>query len=233
MKKILIVGLGSIGRRHTENFSKFFDSIDIVDINEDRIKQAESEYKINKSYSDYNNALEKNPYDAVAITTPPHMHLPIAKSASLSGAHLFIEKPIGMNIEGWNEINKICIDKKLSAYVAYCHRHINFTKKLKEKIDNGLIGRPIHANMRWGSYLPDWHPWEDYKSFYMAKKEQGGGALLDESHGIDLVRYVLGDVRQVFAIIDTISDSACLIIFSVSGKTFSSFKIKGFSSFLT
>jgi len=206
MKNILIVGLGSIGRRHTENFSNYFDEIDIVDINPERIAQAKKEYNINNRFNDYVFALEKNKYEVVAITTPPHLHLPIAKLAASKGSHLFIEKPLGMSIDGWQDVEKICDDKKILSYVAYCHRHINFSKKLKEMINDGLIGRPIHANLRWGSYLPDWHPYEDYRTFYMAKKEQGGGALMDESHGIDLVRYILGDVKEVFGIVDTISD---------------------------
>ena len=64
----------------------------------------------------------------------------------------------------------------------------------------------MSGNIRWGSYLPDWHPWEKYNSFYMAKKEQGGGALMDESHGIDLLRYLVGEVKEVFAVVDTISN---------------------------
>ena len=111
-----------------------------------------------------------------------------------------------MNVDGWDEVAKLCEKNNLISYVAYCHRHINYSNRLKELIDSGIFGRIIHANMRWGSYLPDWHPWEDYRTFYMAKKEQGGGALLDESHGIDLARYILGDIKEVFAVVDTISD---------------------------
>ena len=225
MNKILIVGLGSIGRRHTDNFSNFFDKIDIADINEERIKQAKNEYKINESFLDYNEALRLNKYDAVAITTPPHLHLDIAKLAVEKNCHLFIEKPLGMNIDGWSELEERIKEKKLISYVAYCHRHINFSKRLKEIIDQGLIGTPIHSNMRWGSYLPDWHPWEDYRTFYMAKKEQGGGALLDESHGIDLVRYVLGDVESVFGIVGKLSsleissDDTALLTLTMTNKS--------------
>ena len=206
MKKVLIVGLGSIGRRHTENFSKYFESIDIVDINNERINQASSQFDINKSFNDYNIAIKENKYDAVVITTPPHLHLPIAKLASNSGSNLFIEKPLGMNCEGWEDVCNNLNKKKSIGFVAYCHRFIPYSKRLKELIDKKIIGNVIHANMRWGSYLPDWHPWEDYRSFYMAKKEQGGGALLDESHGIDIVRYILGEVDEVFAVVDNISD---------------------------
>ena len=206
MKKLLIVGLGSIGRRHASNFTEYFNEIDIVDINPSRIDEAKSQFKIHKSYDDYTKALDSNKYDVVAITTPPHLHLPIAKLAAEKGSHLFIEKPMGMSIAGWQEVSEICDQMNLFSYVAFCHRHINYTKRLKDLVESEEIGRPIHANLRWGSFLPDWHPWEDYRTFYMAKKEQGGGALLDESHGIDLVRYILGEAKQVFAIVDTISD---------------------------
>ena len=206
MEKLLVIGVGSIGKRHIDNFSNYFEKIDIVDVNPERIVQVCDQFKINKSYEDYVTALEENIYDAVAVTTPPHLHLPISKLAAEKGANLFIEKPLGMSLVGWDEVDAICKKNNLVGFVAYCHRFIPYSERLKELVSGGVIGRVIHANVRWGSYLPDWHPWEDYRSFYMAKKEQGGGALLDESHGIDLVRYVLGDVKEVFAIVDNLSD---------------------------
>ena len=206
MKKILVVGVGSIGLRHIENFSVYFDEISVVDTNPERIMQAKAKYDIASSYTDFKVAIKDDIYNAVAVTTPPHVHLPIAKLAAEIGVNLFIEKPLGISVFGWNEVAEMCKEKGLVSYVAYCYRHIPYIQKLKKIIESGRIGSVIHANMRWGSYLPDWHPWEDYRSFYMAKKEQGGGALLDESHGIDLIRYVLGEVNEVFAVIDTISD---------------------------
>jgi predicted dehydrogenase len=55
-------------------------------------------------------------------------------------------------------------------------------------------------------YLPDWHPYEDYRSFYMAKKEMGGGVLLDECHAFDWMQWLCGPIRGVSAVVGTFSD---------------------------
>tara|TARA_Y100000590_G_scaffold470419_1_gene664749 strand:+ start:6771 stop:7763 length:993 start_codon:yes stop_codon:yes gene_type:complete len=205
MKSILICGVGSIGKRHIENFSKFFDNIDIVDTNPKRIKESLRRYKIRNFYSSAHKALSDQEYDAVVIATPPHTHQSIAKKVIEKKTNLFIEKPLGMHAKGWKKLHNICKQKKLIAYIGYCHRLIPYTITLKKLIKSKIIGKIVHANLRWGSYLPDWHPWENYKNFYMSKKNQGGGALRDESHGIDLVRYIIGEVDKVSAMIDNTS----------------------------
>jgi len=204
--KLLVVGTGSIGKRHLGNFQKYFDKCDIADSRDDRINECNKKFKINNSFLSYDEAFRNNDYDVVLITLPPHLHLDVAKKAVKKDINLFIEKPLGMNNQGWLEIAKECSKKQLVNYVAYCHRHINYTKKFKEILDTKKFGKILNVSMKWGSYLPDWHPWEDYRSFYMAKKDQGGGALLDESHGLDLVRYFFGEVKEVFAIVDKTSE---------------------------
>lgn len=204
-KKILIIGTGSIGRRHIGLFSRYYD-IDIVDNNPSRVKLANKLFKISNSFFDYKKAIQNNSYIAVAICTPPHLHLKIAKQAVKFNNNLFIEKPLGMHSKGWKEISRICRNKKLINYVAYCHRFVDYFQKARDLIIKNKIGKVLHANMRWGSYLPDWHPWEKYYKFYMAKKNQGGGALLDESHGIDLIRFFLGEITEVSAFVDKVSN---------------------------
>ena len=205
IKKLLVVGAGSIGKRQIDNFSKYF-TIDIAEIRNDRISETVKNFRINKCYKDYKKALINEKYDAVAITVPPHLHLSVAKYAVKKNCALFIEKPLGMNCKGWNEIYKICKKKKLLNYVAYCHRFIPYVEEFKKMVRKKIIGNIYCAHLKWSSYLPDWHKNENYKDFYMSKKSQGGGALLDDSHGIDLIQYILGDVERVNALVTNISE---------------------------
>ena len=205
-KNILVVGAGSIGKRHLSHFKNYFKKIYVCDARKDRLDEVNKKFKISESFLNYKEALNSNlEFDAVCISTPPHIHYQIAKHSINKNKAIFIEKPLGMNSKGWMDLAKKCNKKNLINYVAYCHRHINYTKIFKRYISQGLIGKVINANVRWGSYFPDWHPWEDYRSYYMAKKEQGGGALMDESHGIDLVRYFFGEAKEIFAYVDKIS----------------------------
>ena len=204
-KKMLVVGVGSIGKRQISNFSKYFN-IDIADRRIDRIRETKKQYKINNFFLDYKKAFKKNYYHAVAITVPPHLHLPLAKLAVKNNSSLFIEKPLGMSSKGWLKIHQICKKKKLLNYIAYCGRFVSYTKRLKELLKKRVIGEIYCAHLKWSSYLPDWHKHESYKKFYMSKKEQGGGSLLDDSHGIDLIRFLLGDVKTVSSTVCNLSE---------------------------
>ena len=204
-KKMLIVGVGSIGKRQISNFSQYFN-IDIADKRIDRIIETKNQFKINNFFLDYKKAFKKNYYHAVAITVPPHLHLPLAKLAVKNNSSIFIEKPLGMSSKNWLKIYQTCRKKKLINYVAYCHRFVPYTKRLKELLKRKVIGKIYCAHLKWSSYLPDWHKHESYKKFYMSKKEQGGGSLLDDSHGIDLIRFLLGDVKTVNSIVCNLSE---------------------------
>ncbi len=206
-RKLLVIGIGSIGKRHISNFKKYFKEIYILDNRPDRLKEACSLFNITGHFQSLNKALSFTNYDTCLICTPPSSHLGIALKCVQKGIPIFIEKPLGMSCKGWKQVSDICKRKKLVNYVAYCHRFINYTNDFLKILKNKKkIGKIYSINLNWCSYLPNWHPHEKYTNFYMAKKEQGGGALLDDSHGIDLIRYFFGEVKKVSARIYNLSE---------------------------
>ena len=88
----------------------------------------------------------------------------------------------------------------------FCLRFFKPLQKARELIDAGRVGRIVTARSFTGVYLPDWHPYEDYRSFYMAKKAQGGGVLLDECHAFDWMQWLCGPIAGVFSVVGTFSD---------------------------
>jgi len=207
MKKLLMIGMGSVGRRHLANFrAAGVEYIAGADPRPDRLEQANAEAGLDGTYSGHLEALDTEAFDAVAITAPTSMHTEIAIDAARKGAHLFIEKPVDNKLDGLDELQSICREKNLACFIAYCYRFIPYVRKMEIMLKDGVIGRPLAARLEFSTYLPDWHPWEDYRTFYMAKKDQGGGALLDESHGIDLLRMLFGEVETVSAFVGNVSD---------------------------
>ncbi len=207
MKSALIVGLGSIGRRHGRVLKAAgIEDIAGVDLREDRRAQAQAELGLKTLSGDLKETLAKRRYDAVYVTTPTAFHTPVAIAAAEAGSHILIEKPVASDQTDLDKLAKIVEAKKVACYVAYCYRFVPSVERVKQIVDSGQLGRIHSARLEISTYLPDWHPWEDYRSFYMAKQNEGGGALLDESHGIDLLRWLFGDIASVFAQVEKISD---------------------------
>ena len=83
---------------------------------------------------------------------------------------------------------------------------ITFRIRKKELIDKNHIGKLLYFRGEFSEYLPDFHPYEDYRTFYMAKKELGGGSILDQSHIMDLAYYLFGEFKSVFAFNSKVSN---------------------------
>lgn len=197
--KILVVGCGSIGKRHIRNL-KALSVRDIIahDVQPERCHEVEREYGI-KAYNDLKDALAQKP-DAVLICTPTSLHIPPALSAAQNGCHLFIEKPLSHTLDGVDELLETVAQKNLITMVGCNMRFHPGPKKVKEIINSGLIGRLFSARIQTASYLPDWRPLQNYKESYSAREDLGGGCVLDCIHEIDLARWYLGDVKSVYSI---------------------------------
>ena len=79
---------------------------------------------------------------------------------------------------------------------------------LRALLEQKAVGPLRHVQFHMSAHLADWHPWEPYQEFFMASAEQGGGALLDESHWIDLMLWFFGEPQQLTGRVEKISDLA-------------------------
>ena len=126
------------------------------------------------------------------------MHTNQGIQLAKNNIHLMIEKPLDSNLDRISELKDIVNEKNLTVMMAYIFRFSPLTKMVKEFLNDNRIGKPLYVRGEFSEYLPDWHPWEDYRTFYMAKKSQGGGSILDQSHIMDLVHYLLGGFESVY-----------------------------------
>jgi predicted dehydrogenase len=81
--------------------------------------------------------------------------------------------------------------------IGYHFRFHPALAKVKETLDSGKLGPVAGARAHWGEYLPDWHPWEDYRESYSARADLGGGVILTLSHPFDYLRWLFGEVESV------------------------------------
>lgn len=206
--KFLIIGLGSIGKRHVMNLTHsgvFPEQIYGVETREDRRRETMEKFGINTIFSKFDDCSSEQ-FDAAFLCLPTAYHIDPAIALAKKGTHIFMEKPLSHNLGGIEELAQVVKEKKVKFLMAYIFRFSEAVRKLKELLDSQAIGKVLYFRGEFSEYLPDWHPWEDYRSFYMAKKSMGGGSILDQSHIIDLAHFLFGEVKEVFCVNEKFSD---------------------------
>jgi len=180
----LVVGLGSIGRRHLQNWR----TLGLGEINAAR------------DFPDLADALSRTRADVVLVTNPTSLHVETAMAAVQAGAHVLIEKPLSHTLDKVPELIKEAESRGRKLAVGYNLRFHRGLQRLRELVQGGRIGRPLTARAEVGEYLPDWHPWEDYRQSYSARPDLGGGPVLTLSHDLDALCWVLGRPTRVIGL---------------------------------
>ena len=200
--KAVIVGYGSIGKRHCKNLLKI-KNIEVFVVTKQRnIELPSKKFKIFNSLDD---CLKLNP-DMGFITNESNLHIKTAIKLAKAGCDLFIEKPLSHNSVGLKQLSKIVSEKKLITLMGCNFRFLPCLKKVKDLISSNKIGRILSLQSEHGSYLPDWHPNENYRKSYAAQKKLGGGIVLTSIHEIDYLYWIFGDVTEVFSVTGKYSD---------------------------
>lgn len=200
--KYLVIGAGSIGKRHMRNLISIgtkCEDISAVEIREDRRKEILDVLRIRKVYKSFSEALDADQYQAALVCTPTYLHIPTGIQLAQQGIHILMEKPLSHNLDRIEEFKAAVNSNNVIIEMAYIFRYSPGVKNIKGMLDSGAIGKVLSVRGEFSEYLPDWHPWEDYRTFYMAKKAQGGGSILDQSHIMDLIHYLIGGFKSVYA----------------------------------
>ena len=202
--KFLIAGFGSIGRRHFRNLLTLGER-DILLYHTYHSSLPDDELGGFPIETDLRAALAHQP-DAVIVSNPTALHLEVAIPAAQCGCHLLIEKPISHSMARIDELEQVVQQNDNQVLVGYQLRFHPGLKLVKKLLDEGAIGEPVSARAHWGEYLPDWHPWEDYRQGYSARSDLGGGVILTLSHPLDYLRWLLGEVDCLWAFAGRLGD---------------------------
>ncbi|MBL8800128.1 MAG: Gfo/Idh/MocA family oxidoreductase [Planctomycetia bacterium] len=202
--KALVVGTGSIGRRHARNLQGLGVEVSGCDRDPTRLGPLVDELHV-QGVEDLDVALRSIEPDAVIVCTPPVSHLGVARRSLEAGADVFVEKPVSHTCEGVLQLDELARGRGRIVQVGYNLRFHPGIRKLKELLADGGIGRPLYVHAECAQYLPDWRPWQAYQASYTANKAMGGGILLDASHEIDYVCDLFGRPRQVICLAGKVS----------------------------
>jgi predicted dehydrogenase len=192
--KILIIGGGSIGRRHIKNLHRLGYG-DIACLKRKQDENFAGEHSV-KVLTDFSEASANNP-DVIFICTPTSLHLEGLKYATANSMHIFMEKPLVDTSGRLEESIKLLIDYKRVFFIGFMLRYHPMVIRIKSILDEGLLGQVFNARFEFGSYLPFWHPYEDYKISYAARSDLGGGVINTITHELDLIQYFFGEPKQV------------------------------------
>ncbi len=197
--KILIVGLGSIARKHVSAIRKIEPEAEIFALRSKR--DAEHMYGVANIYD-----VEeiRNDLDFILISNPTSCHAQTIETFMKSGIPLFIEKPVFDKVI-YNDLVRNVNARGIKTYVACNLRFLDGLMYLKKYLNEHPSRRVNEVNVYCGSYLPDWRSDTDYKKCYSAIPELGGGVHLDLIHDIDYVYWLFGKPIQTRGICRNVS----------------------------
>ncbi len=204
--KILVIGCGSIGARHIENILNLKNyQIIAFDIDHKRLEIIKSKHPNIVAINKLGHAWKLRP-EIVFITAPTYLHIPFALDAAKYKCHLFIEKPLSHSLQNITRLEQLIKQNKLITLVGCNMRFYWAIAKIKDLLSEHIIGKVFSVQISAGSYLPDWHPHEDYRKLYAAKEKLGGGAIFDFIHELDYASWFFGEIETITGMYGKVSN---------------------------
>lgn len=204
-KHFLIVGLGSIGRRHMTNLAARHPGARFTVLRHANAPDPLAE-KLGATIVTDSAALAGE-YDLAVVSSPSSNHIDTLPDLIRRGTPLLVEKPIVTSAEDCDRIDALLACAPDAIRVAgFNFRHLPVIQQMRDMIQSGQLGTIVRASFVAGQWLPDWRPGTDYLAGYSADASRGGGVELDLVHEIDLARWFFGELDLRFAMGRRLSD---------------------------
>lgn len=216
--RALIVGFGSIGRRHAANLRRLVPGIRLTALRRQKA-EALADEGIEFVY-DFETALRHRP-DIAVIASPTSMHLEALVWLLPAGIPCYVEKPAVATRSQAMALRELLagIGNSPTTFAGCNFRYLPSLARLREMLRAGSVGKLARAGFQVGQWLPDWRPDQDYRQTYSAHAQQGGGVILDLIHEVDQVRWLLGEFDRIAAMAGQLSclelhaeDTACALL---------------------
>jgi predicted dehydrogenase len=188
--KILIVGLGSIGRRHIKILKETI--VCEISVLREKNKIPEMLPGVKEFLFSWEDIKNRN-FDFAVICNPTSLHVRTAIALAKRGIPFLMEKPVYIDREQIAKLVHLVEEKKLPVLVGFYLRHHVLYKKIKEIIASAALGKLLSLSSEMGQYLPDWRAY-DYRQSFSARKALGGGVIFELTHEIDLAIDLMGKV---------------------------------------
>jgi predicted dehydrogenase len=221
--KVLVAGFGSIGRRHMNNLRAHgINDIILYRTHHSTLPLEEIGNAIVET--DLEAALAHSP-QAVVVANPTALHLDVAIPAAKAGCSILMEKPVSHSMQGIPELHYALEIGGGSFLTGFQYRFHPGLQQVKKWLEAGSIGQVTTIRCVWGEYLPGWHPWENYRESYSARADLGGGVVNTLCHPLDYLRWMFGEVREVFAVTSDlglhlpVEDTADILLRFENGET--------------
>ncbi|MGN7453351.1 Gfo/Idh/MocA family protein [Paenibacillus pasadenensis] len=189
--KIGLFGTGGFGKMHADLLSAM-DGVEISAICGSSQQKAESmarDYPNARGYGSVTEMLDDRRLDAAYVCVPPFAHAHIEESLVQRDIPFFVEKPLAADLETPTRIRKAVEEKKLLTSVGYHFRYMDGTARAQQLLEDRTVGMAIGYMM---GNMPGVYWWR--------KQEGSGGQFVEQTtHIVDLLRYLLGDVDEVYA----------------------------------
>jgi len=194
----LLVGFGSIGRRHLTNLHEL-GITDWAVVHTGRGTLPFEPPAPVRTYPDLAAALATESPAFAVVANPTALHLTTARACAERGCDVLLEKPVSHSTDGLDDLAATVTRVGVEVLVGFQFRYHPALHAVAGLLADGTLGAPCAASVVWAEHLPDWHPWEDWRTGYAARPELGGGVHHTICHPFDYLRMLFGEVVSVSA----------------------------------